>query len=347
MNRANVAVGRVLFLFATCSTFFVAGMICLMYAKNGRGVISSKSLTKSGVGSSKSLVESVQECPWVGISNGAFLTLKSRMLEERRNLMQNQKRVYVQHQFKCGGSTLCKFFRMSNLSTPNTHNCNGEEDLRRITNGSVEELEEYLLNKPYQVVFNEKRLFGTDLPVDKFIFVTTSREPVSRLVSAMLQTWQDLEVDDKGIVKNLTEHVESFLEHGTRNGKTSHVPQNPQVLNLAGVPKSSAGDWFSLYNQALHNLQQFTFTIPTDELKEGLEYLGRFFGQEVVKKMESTQGNFRDAASQVLHLQRRNPELLYRIEMENRYDRCVYNQVVALWKAQQQALDEILEEQNE
>lgn len=347
MIRAKFAVGQYLFIFAACSTFFVGVMICVIHTKNGRSVISTKGLTKNGVGSSESQVDSAGECSWLDISIEASLTLKSRMIEERRSLMQNQKRVYVQHQFKCGGSTLCKFFRNSNLSTPDTHNCNGEEDLREITNRSVEELEEYLLNKPYQVVFNEKRLFGNELPVDKFVFVTTSREPVSRLVSAMLQTWQDLEVDDNGILKNLTEQVESFLEHGTRGGKTSHVPRNPQVLNLAGVARNNAGDWFSLYNQALRNLQQFTFTIPTDELKEGLEYLGSFLGQEVVGKMGSTQRNFRDAASQVLHLQRRNPELLYRIEMENRYDRCLYNQVVALWKAQRQALDEMFEEHND
>lgn len=344
MKGTKVAVGRVFFLFTIVSALVYGGMICAGYAKNGRDILAKKNLDTKSIAPDAISVEDVHQCPKLKMDDGVFQAIKRRMMEERENFIRKHKRVYVQHQFKCGGTTLCRFFHETNLSTPETHNCNGEKDLRNLTNRSVEELEHFLSNKPYQVVFNEKRLFETDLPVNNFIFVTTSREPVSRVVSTMLQVWRDLEIDENGIVKNLAQHVESFIEHGTYNGQASIMPRNFQVLYLAGAKRNTAEEWATLYDQALYNLQQFTFTIPTDELNEGLDSLGAFFGQQVRSRMGSTQQNFRDAASQVLHLQTRHPELVHRIEMENRYDRCLYNQVVALWMAQKQVLDEILGE---
>lgn len=267
---------------------------------------------------------------------------KRRILEDRRAFFDLRKRLYVQHQFKCGGTFLCEYVKRLGYKVPTEHNCSGEPWMWPLINGTRQTLQSFLQKEDYRVLFNERAFFHTDAPTDDFIFITTARDPKFRVVSDMLQVWNGLEFDEKGIVRNLEVQLASFINHGEYKGIKSTLPRNPQVSTLAGVWRpESTDDMPSQYAHVLEQLKKFTFTIPTEELSMASEILDYFFGVKARLPVDSLERNYRGSTRQIKYLLENNPDLLRQIEMLDYYDLCLHQHVQALWDVQKRALSEI------
>lgn len=282
-----------------------------------------------------------QACVEISMNDQFVSTVRQRMISDRNAFLHGEKRLYVQHQHKCGGSTLCRFFRGSGLRVPTVQNCNGDSWMWPLVHGSREDLQTLYHNASFDVLFNEREFFSQDIPEDDFVFITSARDPVPRMISSMLQSWQDLPVDDDGIVKNLSHTLNDFVHHGIDGNAPLEAPTNLQTLNLAGERWEEYGkDWQKLHRLAIDRLKLFTFTIPTETLSEGLAYMRAFFGLEVVMPKNKEQWNARGASEQLEFLQQHNPRLLEKIRKDNYYDYCLHLQALKLWEIQKRIVEE-------
>lgn len=271
-----------------------------------------------------------QACAEILIDENFISSLRRRMLANRTAFLHGEKRVYVQHQHKCGGTTLCRFFQSSRLQVPTVKNCNGDSWMQPLVHGTREDLETLYQNVSLDVLFNEREFFSQDVPDDEFVFITTARDPVPRLISQMLHQYQHLPVDDDGIVRNLSQTLNEFMQSSF---------ENLQTLKLAGErPGSSTKDWKKLHSLAIERLKLFTFTIPTESLSEGLAYLRTFFGLQIIMPKNKEQWNVHGASKQLHFLQQHEPQLLERIREDNYYDHCLHLQTLKLWDIQKQVL---------
>lgn len=282
-----------------------------------------------------------QACVKIRIDDHFVSILRQRMIDGRTAFLRGEKRLYVQHQHKCGGSTLCRFFRGSGLRVPTVRNCNGDSWMWPLVHGSREDLKTLYHNTSFDVLFNEREFFSQDVPEDDFVFITSARDPVPRMISSMLQSWQDLPVDDEGIVRNLSHTLVDFMHHGIVGKVALDAPANLQTLNLAAEKWEEHGkDWQKLHRLAIDRLKLFTFTIPTETLSEGLSYMRAFFGLEIVMPKNKEHWNARGASKQLEYLQQHDPRLLEMIRKVNFYDHCLHSQALKLWEVQKQIVEE-------
>jgi len=282
-----------------------------------------------------------QACAKIRIDEDFVSTLRQRMLDGRTAFLRGEKRLYVQHQHKCGGSTLCRFFRGSGLRVPTVRNCNGDSWMWPLVHGTRKDLQTLYQNTSLDVLFNEWEFFSQDVPEDEFVFITSARDPVPRMISSMLQTWQDLPLDDDGIVRNLSHTFADFLHHGIDGNTPLDAPANLQTLNLAGERWEEYGkDWQKLHRLAIDRLKLFTFTIPTESLSEGLAYMCAFFGLKIAMPKNKEKWNARGASKQLEFLQQHDPGLLEKTRKVNYYDYCLHLQALELWEVQKRIVEE-------
>lgn len=328
-----------------CVLLGLVGLFAGMLSSgNGTYFKESSSLLRSTLMANKDS-RNIEECPKLHLDKAFVAHMELRILQNREAVFNRSKRIYVQHQFKCGGSTLCKYFRRTGLTVPLTHNCNGEFYLHKSTNLPYHQLDALLRHEPYSVVFNEAPMAKDDFHPERLVYLTTAREPKSRAVSSMLQAWKGLEMDEEGIVRNLSHYLRSYMRHGSFQGKTSGIPSNLQVLHLSGERERNRTnyDWPLVYAKALDRLAEFTLTIPTEDLSDGLRYMNAFLGVHVPMDDGSDHYNKKDAGHQVRYLETQDPELLDRIYYENYYDDCLHRQVLELWKIQKKILESLPE----
>lgn len=317
-------------------------LACLHRSWNNRGMLIRRKVAASLYVQSPKHQVSIesQACANIQIDDDFVSTLRQRMVDGRAAFLRGEKRLYVQHQHKCGGSTLCRFFRGSGLRVPTVRNCNGDSWMWPLVHGTREDLQILYRNTSLDVLFNEREFFSQDVPEDEFVFITSARDPVPRMISSMLQSWQDLPVDDYGIVRNLSHTLADFLLHGINENTPLEAPANLQTLNLAGERWEEHGkDWQKLQRLAIDRLRLFTFTIPTENLSEGLTYMRAFFGLKIVMPKNQERWNTRGASKQLDFLQQHDPGLLKKIRKDNFYGYCLHLQALKLWEIQKKIVE--------
>lgn len=263
------------------------------------------------------------------------------MVDGRNEFFGGKRRLYVQHQHKCGGSTLCRYFKASGLRVPKVKNCNGDPWMWPLVHGSRKDLQTLYRSTSFEVLFNEREFFSEDVPEDEFVYITSARDPVPRMISSMLQDWQDLPLDSDGVVKNLSLTLAEFIDHGIDENSAKDAPLNLQTLHLAGEKwGEQKEDWPNIYRLVLKRLKIFSFTIPTESLSEGLAYIRAFFGLKIVMPKGREHWNARGANEQLEFLEKHDPQLVRKIQRDNFYDNCLYRQVRELWKVQKKIVEE-------
>eukprot|EP00963_Diacronema_lutheri_P005003 scaffold365_cov361-Pavlova_lutheri.AAC.7 len=266
--------------------------------------------------------------------------VKEKLLVLREKWKQGRIKVYVQHMNKGGGTTLCRFFSKSALSVPQASNCNGKPSFAPYTKGDARSMKELFEIKPYQVYFNEGPMFRQPLDTSHFIFLTSIRKPHYRVISQLLHHWQGkYRYLENGAVDGLEELLKRYIDHGSLQGRRSIYTQNMQTWHLLG--RKNADDPAVAFEQAVDRLFEFALTIPTDEMGQGLDNLGRLFYPSMRPLAHNSHLNVHDAASQVDFLLRDNADFLASLKQQNMYDQCLYHQARALHKVQTEVLKEL------
>lgn len=139
--------------------------------------------------------DGIHNCQDVQPDEGYLEATKRRISEDRKAFFDLRKRLYIQHQFKCGGTFLCEYVKKLGYKVPREQNCNGEPWMWPLINGTKDTLQHLLQMEDYRVLFNERAFFANGAPTDDFIFITTARDPKQRVISDMLQVWSELEFD--------------------------------------------------------------------------------------------------------------------------------------------------------
>lgn len=259
--------------------------------------------------------------------------IREKLLVTREKWRVGRLKVYVQHMNKAGGTTLCKFFSGGLLRVPQACNCNGNPSFAPLTKGDESSIKELFQDKPYDVYFNEGPMFKQDMDMDHFLYLTSIRKPQYRVLSQMLHHWEGrYSLDENGTVHDLSATIQKYITNEELGGKSSIYHPNMQTQHLLGNRwKNMTSD---IYEMALDRLFRFAFVIPTDDIDQGLENLGKFFHPSLPPLVRTTRLNVHDAASQMDSLLRQDPVLAKDIMSENLYDQCLYHQARLLHKVQ-------------
>lgn len=252
--------------------------------------------------------------------------------QELNKFHDGNKRLYVLHQHKGGGSTLCKFFqRCGPTHVPPQSNCNGPFWIAtRTARGRPFDIDALLRLEPgrkFNTFFNEIAMPYEEVPWDRFIFITTVRSPEERIVSNLFQQWGKMSTE------KLTQSLREYIAEGGSRQNSDYVA-NYQTLNIAGVANASMWQMAEIYARAVQRLSHFVLTVPTDELgRRGLRTMQHVF-ECSAKDLERIHANGKNTKRYVEKLHQKSPALMKSIQQENAWDSCLYKVAQRMFEEQ-------------
>jgi hypothetical protein len=106
---------------------------------------------------------------------------KSGRQEDPRLVLKENCAVYYLHNHKTGGSTMCKTAAANGMKTSGMkENCNVPQHIRYNTHINAHE---YIFENKYQFVAQEDKPFHLNVSNNRFVLMTTIRNPMDRVVS--------------------------------------------------------------------------------------------------------------------------------------------------------------------
>jgi hypothetical protein len=257
-------------------------------------------------------------------------SLISRFNKTRRLYQNAYLKIYVYHMHKAGGSTICHFFKTSNLSVSTENNCNGNDELKTIVLEEHYMLFDILAERKLDVVFNERSMNPNPMQIESFLYLTTVRDPLARILSEMMHAWkQHLRFDEHGRLLD--------IPHWVRKWGEKYRPDF-ESKSLVGWPIAAE----NLLADAIKRLNQFTFVIPTENLSVGLPMVQQYLGISVPHNSSEVIGLKTNAEHQVQWLKNQDPDLYATLQRENCNDIALHQYAQQLFNSQRSACLKLL-----
>jgi len=263
------------------------------------------------------------------------------------------KPFYVKHNNKAGGTSLCAATKEAGVRVPRLYNCNGDKEFARCVHEEKVSVSKGQItckraatrcNSSYRVIFNEGTLFHWR--PEQYNYITTIRDPLSRVVSQMLHHWQNqLPFDPKnGELVNASDMLQLYVKKIPLRGKGS-------IYNRAMQTKSIASGSRNL-TEAKNRLRQFSLVIPTEKMSKGIIHYMKLLqpfraerkrGRRLIDFLQTNllldssaprPRNVRNAKTQLMTISIQDPALLQRLQAAEWEDIELHRFARALFKEQ-------------